>query len=177
MAKARARWRALDSETKDWLRWQLAVRVLETISACSNERVAGAIANLSEDDLSQLRVEIALGYQFVDNPSTEELPEILASGLTENPLDPPALLEACEEALMLPPHGLEELPNLRAVVRELYGIWRRDQLPGTPKVAAEAVVAIGDEIARRYRLPVDDARRRVRVNLRELDYRDQLPLR
>jgi len=172
MAKARDAWLGLDERTKDWLRWELAHRTLDVLAANS-----AAVAALSDDERSHLCGEIAIGHQFVENPAEDEPAEILGSGNALSPLDPPALLDACADAMILPPHGVETLPNLRAVVRELYAIWRRDQLVGEPKVAAEAIAAIGDEVAQRYRLPAEDARRRVRVSLRELDARNELPLR
>lgn len=183
MAKARDAWQALDPHTKEWLRGMAAERVLEMLAASSNGRVADAVEGSSEDELARLRAEIAGGHVFERTGDGFEVPDAFVLGEGASPIDPPALLEACEEAMTLPPHGLEEVPNLRAVVRELYAIWRRDKptwrrdQPGTPKVSKEAVTAIGAEIARRYGLPLEEAQRRVRVNLRELDARNDLPLR
>lgn len=179
IARARDAWASLDPVTQNWLRWMTAERVIELRAQSSNTAVADAARASSDEELARLRAELAEGYRFEDTGAgygvAEDCPAVPGEG--PGPLDPPAMLEEAENAMRLPSGRAEELPNLRSVVAALYAIWRRDQLPGTPRVAAKAVEAIAGEIAPLYGLSLDDARRRVKVALREIDEHSALPLR
>lgn len=179
IARARDAWASLDSVTQNWLRWMTAERVIELLAHSSNTAVADAARASSEDELARLRAELAEGYRFEDTGAgyavAEDCP--VAPGEGPGPLDPPAMLDEAENALRLPSGRVEELPNLRNVVAALYAIWRRGELVDKRKVTTKAVEAIAGEIASMYRLSPDDARRRVRVALREIDEHSELPLR
>jgi len=179
IARVRDAWASLDPVTQNWLRWTTAERVIELLAQSSNTVVADAIRSSTEEELARLRAELAEGYRFEDTGAGYGVAEDCPVGPGEGPgpLDPPAMLEETENAMRLPSGRAEELPNLRRVVEVLYAIWRRDQLPGAPKVTAEAVEAIAGEIGPLYGLSLDNARRRVKVALREIDEHSELPLR
>lgn len=179
IARARDAWASLDPVTLNWLRWMTAERVIELLAQSSNSAVADAARASSEDELARLRAELAEGYRFEDTGAgygvAEDCPAVPGEG--PGPLDPPAMLDEAENALRMPSGRAEELPNLRSVVVALYAIWRRDVPPSAPRVTAEAVDAVAGEIGPLYDLSLDDARRRVKVALREIDEHSVLPLR
>lgn len=171
IARARAAWASLDPVTQNWLRWMTAERVIELAARSSNTAVANAIGASSEDELARLRAELAEGYRFEDTGDGFEVAEEcpVAPGEGPGPIDPPAMLDEAENAMRLPTGRAEELPNLRSVVDALWDIWRRDQPFRSAKVTAEAIGAIAGEIGPMFGLSPDEAHRRVKVSLREID--------
>ncbi|TPE59467.1 hypothetical protein FJQ54_13345 [Sandaracinobacter neustonicus] len=161
IARARDVWASLDPVTQDYVRWMTAARVIELLAASSNSAVADVVRALSDDELARLTGELSEGARFEDKGNGfEESP---------GPLDLPPMLDEAENALRLPSGRAEELPNLRKVVDALWDVWRRDVPVRAPKVTAEAVEAIAGEIGPMYGLSLAEARRRVRVSLREID--------
>lgn len=178
IARARDAWASLDPVTLNWLRWMTAERVIELLAQSSNTAVADAARASSEDELAQLRAELAEGCRFENTSGdgfelAEDCPNVPGEG--PGPLDPPAMLEEAENALRLPPDAPEKIPNLRAVVEALYLIWRRGQLVDTPRTGNDAIAAIAPEVSDLFDLPTEMAEREVRAQLSELAKKGRLP--
>lgn len=174
-------WRDLDHRTKDWLRWMTAHSIVETLADGSDAGLAGAVHSMDDEQRSRTLAELADGARYGDEDGRLELTDDYVKAsmdeARDRPLDPASLLDECHEALLLPSGAKEELPNLRRVARELYGIWQRDHwLPGDARLPENAIEAVASEVAQLYGLSPAEAIRRSRTALLELDRNNDLPL-